>query len=545
MHKERMRQIGSILAPKKGTPEYEDLIYRIKNLKKNKKYKNKLQHLYRQAIANSEIQKTNGAGLPADELLREYNAEYNNRSINHSLHQLPGSFNTVEAFNIFTAPLAVFEIRQEIDALFSFNDFIDFITSDQFDSKSVIIEDFFDENIIYSFNSVDNPSEFLFSTKDHRQFGIRSISLIRHKNEITIAMLAGEDCNLEEETEKLKSELKGFIRINEINPDPEKPIEAVPLIKGTNLWRTIVLARIDIETCTIDARYIYRDAGQSYQGQTDDLDCYIDMPDDIKEKYMEKALLNGREEMEKCEPLFELCKSSIFLPLFRESFEDTISIERHPTAYSENRKKTSFRKINEISSKHLKVSYRQVENIKPSNRNITTVKQFTAPNIKIETSGYWKKLEFQESGLDKNNRPVQGRTWVRKTLEWAEPHNSESPTTTSINEYSSDTDNKLSGYVYVFRNASHQKDIFKVGQTERTPEIRAAELSSSTGSADQFLVVDYWFTKNRILLERIIHHKLDSYRFNKKREFFKIDYKTLHSVILDSLNELKKQQTAT
>lgn len=118
MHKDRMRDIGKVAVPPKGTPEWEILQRQIKKNENNPFVKEYTKKIFDEAVANCQVQELNGSGLPADTLLREYNTEYNNRVFNHSLHQLPGSFNVVEAFNTFLPPSATFSINKEIDCIF-------------------------------------------------------------------------------------------------------------------------------------------------------------------------------------------------------------------------------------------------------------------------------------------------------------------------------------------------------------------------------------------------------------------------------------------
>lgn len=84
------------------------------------------------------------------------------------------------------------------------------------------------------------------------------------------------------------------------------------------------------------------------------------------------------------------------------------------------------------------------------------------------------------------------------------------------------------------RSAAHEKDIFKVGLTQRTFDIRSAELSRTTSSPDHFLVVEDWEMPDCILAEKLIHQELDQYRINPRREYFRAKY----SVIFAAINKV-------
>jgi len=94
------------------------------------------------------------------------------------------------------------------------------------------------------------------------------------------------------------------------------------------------------------------------------------------------------------------------------------------------------------------------------------------------------------------------------------------------------------GYIYVMRSAAHERDIFKIGLTRRNPEIRSDDLSRTTGAPDKFLVVQEWKVDDCKAAEGMIHERLDAYRINPKREFFRAPYKQVVSVIQEIITQL-------
>lgn len=88
-------------------------------------------------------------------------------------------------------------------------------------------------------------------------------------------------------------------------------------------------------------------------------------------------------------------------------------------------------------------------------------------------------------------------------------------------------------FVYIFTNKSFK--YVKIGYTNRSPYIRARELSNSTGVPTPFKVYYYRKVKNGKLTESILHEKLKNYRVNKKREFFDISPQKAKK-ILDSIH---------
>ena len=89
------------------------------------------------------------------------------------------------------------------------------------------------------------------------------------------------------------------------------------------------------------------------------------------------------------------------------------------------------------------------------------------------------------------------------------------------------------GYVYVLMNPS-MKNIVKIGKTEREPEERAKEFSSTTGVPTPFVVVYDCYFKSCSEAEIFIHTYLEhkGFRVSSSREFFEIPIKdAIDSVI--------------
>lgn len=539
MYKDRMQTIGRWSLPPKGTIERKYFERYLADFEKsNPGIDVEIKKAHNEGLALDIIQSENGAGLPADIIIREYLAEYNNRALHISLSDLPGSFNVAGAFGDFSPPPFIFQINEEKNYVFSLTDFLDYVTSDDVPSDAESIEDVMEDETIYSYNSVDSPLNNIFSTSDELEFGVQSISLIRHSNEVSILMLAGQLCDLEEETGdliKIFNDTEKAVAYNDVTPDESLKIHAVPLIEGSQLWKTIVLVRLDLNTSTIDARYVYKDSGRAYSGITDDINTWIDHNGDFLNQEVENAFYKNKKNVDKYNPLFEVCKTAVYLPFFSKEFEDVISVERHQTKYFTNASKVKYRKINSLVNRSHKKTFRNVEKATPSKRRHPAFREFITPEMKVETSGYWKKLDFGNVGKDKVGQPIQGRTWVSKILTWEE--SDAKPSSLRVNSRKNiNIENQ--GYIYVMHSAAHGKNIFKVGLTRRNPEVRSDELSRATGVPDHFLVVEDWEVSDCVLAEKMIHERLAEYRFNPKREFFKVRYKVIFKVIDEVIEEI-------
>lgn len=75
------------------------------------------------------------------------------------------------------------------------------------------------------------------------------------------------------------------------------------------------------------------------------------------------------------------------------------------------------------------------------------------------------------------------------------------------------------GYVYILINVS-MPDIIKIGKTSRDSNARAKELST-TSLPTPFKVAYEIFSTDYDNLEKLIHEKLNDFRVNQNREFFR------------------------
>jgi hypothetical protein len=351
-------------------------------------------------------------------------------------------------------------------------------------------------------------------------------------------MLAGQKCNLDEKTSELEAaylDLQPIEHRQHIKPSEELQIEAIPLIEGTSLWKTIVMCRIDTASSSIDVRYIAQDCGISFQSMTDDISVFLDTDGSFIDKRFEGIVEEHAKNLVEYQSLFEFIKVCLNLPLYVNRNEEQIKIERHPTDYKDIRGKLKHKKLDKYAPPGEKIALRNVLFVQPSQQDGASSKTFYSPGIKIETSGYWKKLPLDVLGQDKVGQPIHGRTWVEKRISWVEESAKSKPIKT-LNAARNQLKNP--GFIYVMRCAAHGKDIFKVGLTSRTTDLRSSELTSSTSAPDQFLVVEEWEVTDCELAERIIHERLEQYRINPKREFFQARYSIICSVIRDVISEL-------
>lgn len=88
----------------------------------------------------------------------------------------------------------------------------------------------------------------------------------------------------------------------------------------------------------------------------------------------------------------------------------------------------------------------------------------------------------------------------------------------------------INGYLYILSNPS-MPNLLKIGFTTRTVDERVAELNTSTGVPDKFVIEAFFCSSTPENDERLVHTELSDYRKNENREFFQI-------LILDAIEKV-------
>lgn len=85
------------------------------------------------------------------------------------------------------------------------------------------------------------------------------------------------------------------------------------------------------------------------------------------------------------------------------------------------------------------------------------------------------------------------------------------------------------GFIYVAKNQA-MPGLLKIGYTEKVPTARVNELFT-TGVPEPFEIAYYCLAENAKSLESTIHHRLESYRSRKNREFFRVELESVLHVV--------------
>jgi hypothetical protein len=536
---DRRKEIFKDVIPSKGDANYERLKSSNENRAQSPAEKKFSKDCYNKAVNSLKAQHSSHSGFITETTLRHFLMEYNTRAWEHGLRSMPLLFNILESFFVYRKPHIYFELIEEENYLISFFDFLDFITSKNFENNKNLIIDNLVPDIIYNFNVGLDLKEISFKSDNNAEFIISGISIVRRGNEITVLLITG--CN------EFKTIENSDLKLESKNPDKEdllkkykkdiKGKEQKPLFidEDENYSKVIVACRIDLENDSIDARYVAKEYENFYAINTDEIDGFTNQNGEYTSKHYKELHEKGIERVELFNPIFEVAKSALYLPYYLNENEANLIEESH---------ETEFKKINSSPIKRRK--FKDTFGYKISNKPLYVINsnnKFSPDVIKlrddlftIETSGYWKNLGVDEVGLDKKGKSIHGKTWVNKKLSWFESNTAELIIEKNKNEFTG----KDSGFIYIIRNPTMGADIFKIGLTRKEVEERIKQLSK-TSVPDKFYKVQEWNVKNCVKAEKEIHDLLEKFRIDPRREFFEVNYDIAVETITKVCSDINKK----
>ncbi len=445
---------------KKSRPKYLGQLFYSRNKdfdfkkleKRNPEFAEKLKRQFDLGRSIVSCQLFNGINFENENLMRYYLHEYSSRFLQYGPGSFPTSFNLMEAFFNFNLENVLFELLEEESYGVSLYDFLDFITSNNFVSKNVNLFDEIDENLIYHITFTSGIDDISFKTDDGKEFFIGHVSLVRREQEIVVVLSAGEVYDKEGAEESIKSNskevMKGMITSYKkslgLTIDDSLETKIVNYLDREDLWLTIAIARFDIENKTLDTRYIAQDYNTSFMVTTDDPSIMIDdfgkfITEDARDRYNQHL-----SDLEKSSSLFEFAKFCMYIPYYINKNEEKIIQVEYPTKLNELiNGPISRRKYKEVNAKY-KLFSKPIYFLESDNMIVQTGKKIREDQFKVETSGFWKKLKFNEQGVDKKGQAVMGRTWVERSEVYYQTN--VGPVEIVNNQR---FDGPMSGYIYI------------------------------------------------------------------------------------------------
>jgi hypothetical protein len=526
--------------------------------------------------ATFDAQQATGAGLLADEVLRYFQRDYENRvrvggpSAMPTNHRIVGSF-----FNPRYAG-AVYLLWPERDYLISFSDFLDFVTAGDSPTLDLGLGYTLTDNVIYNVTATDGAGALLLSTQGAASFGFRAASIRRLGDELVMLISVAEQLSAAE----LKQLEPRTLADHDIVPEKRALFDRtreqrqefgpsrIVCIEGTDLLPSIALVRFNLNRRSVEGRCLLRDMGDRFDTLTDIFATLTGGPIDESSP----AFMNMVGQLDDCDALWEMAKALTLIPAYLDARITVVRPEKRPTKIAQ----LPPSKIREMEkakvAQEQRLRFRTISAIRVERAASTDAisgRSFTPPRFQISVDGFWRELANPDQlGKDAEGLAVKGRTWVRAHVRFKDrpapteiktvyikaslsvarqrleayrrrmakksgapvPAQVESilPTASIL---ASVAEGSYGAFVYVMRCHAHAEDLFKVGFTDRDPEVRAKELSASTSSPLPFIVLRAWAVSEGRAAEQAAHAALAAVRLSENREFFHTPFADLQALL--------------
>ena len=468
-----------------------------------------------------------GSGFQASNQLRYFFSEYLDRIVQHGPESMPTSFGGVQAFLTVHPSLYVFDLLDENEHCVDLMDYLDWYTGN---SKVVedpgVLLDAMEEAEIYSYDFIGDPTEFLVETSS-TTLSILALSMIRHGSELSAMLIAGEKPARPTDDEvKAMTSPKTWKTGLEVNQDwtiQDRYLEGLP-----DFSKVLLLGNFDLKAKSYGIRYVLRDIGTSFMVGTDERSM---VPDHFSEELRLKTLEDALGVLGEYDNLFSALTSLLFLPLaFADNSDRIESVEFVTSLFTDRQKRRVAKAIKRVSNNevHLRRTIRFLQSDRDRTAKAVSEVKVDTPDLTFQQTGYWKPLKVGQIGEDPDGNPIVGRTWVERHETWSARTPEAFVATLVTHEY---PDGPNPGEVYVMRSPSHARDVFKVGRTSRDPDVRAAEISRSTGVPTRLEVLCSWKVGDCVAVEKAAHDELARYRLSKRREFFRVSLGHIVSVV--------------
>lgn len=488
-----------------------------------------------------------GSGFRMAETLRSFFLEYLHRILGFGPNSLPSSFNIVEAFLDFHDEFKVFDLRQEEDHLLLLNDYLDWYTSDRILSDdSRLLIDTMKEGVIYSFDLIGDTGGYVTSD-DGSRLAIVGISMIRHKDDISVILLSGESPSYppvgygEKEKKPIRSR-------EGMTPHPDLSTRDRYLEGMDDFSRIILLTRIDLRSRKHEPRYVNVDFGKGYMVGTDDTEMLSRTFDNqLDPEAIQDFLEESQCLLKRYDQLFSAAASLLYLPIMFVDQSEFVLESRFVTHLWASKNRKDVRNAIKEFGRNAIASHRVVRCLHGTcaasscmGSLVSTFQTIDPPELKFESTGYWKPLGANEIGEDKNGNPIVAKTWVNRM---------ETYSARSLDSFVVCRSNPIigedPGVIYVARSPSHGIDLYKIGLTRRSARERVTELGSSTGVPLPFEVLASWNVGNCSAIEKAVHYRLSKYRVNKRREFFNVGLPEIVKAVQQAICQLETDDRAT
>lgn len=481
------------------------------------------------------VQHHGGSGFLMATWLRWYVDQFAYRMIQHGPHSLPCSFNVIEAFLRYDTTCVLFGLRPEREHLLDADEYFDWYSLNELPRDPSLLIEAMEEGVVYSYDLTSSSSGYRIMGEDST-FVMAGVSFVRHGVELSCVLIAGEQPPRDSDEEAAAViESRKTMAI----PKGKEAIEPDPMLKIGNRYleafpdfsRVIVLTRFDLEARKHDVRYFALDVGSAFRILTDDTTIWRGLPEDQRPDSSEQPPSFSRYDR-----LFSGLAALIYLPVAFVSMPERVQELQFATELgsraTEKQVKDALRELGpEGCTFNCTVRCLSAQTVPTAEIE----KKVQPPQLEFRTDGFWKPLVPGQIGEDKKGKPIVGRTWVTRHESWS----ARNPTSFLLTRSPHVLGGADPGVVYIVRSPGHQLNLYKIGLTRRNADVRAGELSRSTGVPLPFGVLASWEVGDCAAVERESHTRLEAMRVNPNREFFHGKLQDIIAVLTQVVAELQ------
>ncbi|EEF25086.1 conserved hypothetical protein, partial [Ricinus communis] len=370
--------------------------------------------------ATFDAQQASGAGLLADETLRYFQRDYENRGRTAGPNSMPTNHRIGGSFFRQQVAGAVYLLWPERDYLISFSDFLDFVTAGTSPGVDLGLGYALTEGVVYNVTSSDEVGSLLLATQGAASFGFRACSMLRTGDDLVMLLSVAEQLG---ESEVKEREDRLGVEV-EVSPDKlalfENSREArqefgpsrIVRIDGTDLLPTIAMVRFNLKKRAVEGRCLLRDQGDRFDTLTDIFEALSGMVpvEETSPEFMGMVAM-----LDECDALWEMAKALTLLPAYLDARITVVKREKRETKVG----KLPPSKIREMEKSKVpqeqRLRYRTISAVRiehPSSEAVISGRSFTPPRFQIPVDGFWRMLTSPDQlGKDAEGLPVQGRTW--------------------------------------------------------------------------------------------------------------------------------------
>ena len=522
-----MRRLAKLFPPPPSHPAYNALsALARRTAERDLSVRQWLQELSKKGPSFMLSRLEGGSGFPVANVLREYFRDYGKRMIEVGPRSLPSSFNVIESFLRFSHDYFVFDLREEREHLLRLRDYLDWYTATNIPEDPGVLTEVIQEGIVYSYNMVDPAGDFRVEIPGS-ELVISGVAMVRHMTELSMVILCGEASppTSDEEAGQLYETMVPISEKEGLGPGPEYSVEDRYLAEIPGYVRVIGLVRVDLVSRQSSVRYVNQDLGSGYLIASDDPTLFLTVTQAERADYV----MTMAKDLTRYEPLFASLWSLMYLPVLFIDEQERVARTTFSTELGTRRQSTEVRRAVRHLGRHSITFLRTVRCLQVDGTNsIEDGMTVSPPKMEQSASGFWKPLPPGQVGEDEHGNPVMGKNWVERTDMWPA---SRCAVDFVVRKRRRPVQGAKPGRVYVLRSSGHGLDIYKIGKTQRTPGVRARELSSATGVPTPFEELGSWEVGDIDFVEKEAHRRLEAYRVSRKREFFRAPLSTIGSVI--------------